>query len=157
LYINKSSLKVYYRVSVAVFYSVGWPVGRGSLLPRPIARALRHKPPCRFRRYVGYKHPQLGDAGHIRLLKLLQGSQGAPLTCSFLPTSISPAPKYAAISYAWGDPLLKHKIKCEDGELSVTENVKVLLGHLRDPGEENLSGLTQSASIKMISRNGASR
>jgi hypothetical protein len=116
----------------------GIPASLFNLLPRPIARALRHKLPCYFCRYVGYKHLQLGDAGHIRLLKLLQGSQGAPLTCSFLPTPISLAPKYAAISYAWGDPLLKHKIKCEDGELSVTENVKVLLGHLRDPGEDKL-------------------
>jgi hypothetical protein len=45
---------------------------------------------------------------------------------------------YNAISYAWGDPTLKYKIECEKDELNVTENVRELLDHIRDPNEDRV-------------------
>jgi hypothetical protein len=88
-------------------------------------------------RQLSYQHTRLNATKPIRLLKLLKGTQDEPIKVQFTAAYLRPTPSdYIAISYAWGDPTLKHEIECEGRTLGVTEHVQVRLRHLRDP-EEN--------------------
>ncbi|KAH6716999.1 heterokaryon incompatibility protein-domain-containing protein [Leptodontidium sp. MPI-SDFR-AT-0119] len=115
-------------------------IARGIFLTGPIGYPLRffqnelHHPPSR--RLLSYKYTPLSGPGQIRLLKLLKGVPGSDIRCEFLSVDLANPPEsYNAISYTWGDPVLKHSIVCDRDELRVTENVKGLLDSMRRPGE----------------------
>lgn len=88
-------------------------------------------------RQLSYQHTKIKPSKQIRLLQLLRGSQNEPIKVKFTAAYLRPTPPdYVAISYAWGDPTLRHEIECEGKTIGITENVKAILKHLRDP-EEN--------------------
>lgn len=77
---------------------------------------------------------------NFRLLQLHKGQSIDELSCELILASFSVATTpYVAISYAWGDPTIKHYIVCNGTmNLGITENVKVLLKHLRQPDEDSV-------------------
>lgn len=90
-------------------------------------------------RNLNYEHAKIDASKQIRLLKLLGGSENEPIKCQFLTSYLRPnPPNYVAISYTWGDPTLKHEIDFEGRSLGITDNVKILLEHLRDPKENRI-------------------
>ncbi|KAG4436291.1 hypothetical protein IFR05_008231 [Cadophora sp. M221] len=115
-------------------------IARGLLPKNPIGSPLRsfqnqlHHSPSR--RLLSYKYTPLSNLGQIRLLKLLKGVPGSDIRCEFLPIDLASSSEiYSAISYTWGDPVLKHSIVCDQDELRVTENVRGLLEKMRRPDE----------------------
>jgi hypothetical protein len=107
---------------------------------RSATEEFRRKPHClSSRRHLSYKYSPLDETGQIRLLKLSPGSLGSPIKCEFLPVNLAKSVQnFDAISYAWGNPALKYKIECEQDELNVTESVRGLLDHIRDPNEDRV-------------------
>jgi len=89
--------------------------------------------------YLSYHHSKIDATKQIRLLTLLRGKQNQPIKCTFTTSYLRPSPPdYVAISYAWEDPSLKHKIECDGKELGVTENVKIMLEHLREEDKDKV-------------------
>ena len=79
-----------------------------------------------------YQYSPLKHDRDIRLLYLLPGSDKAPLSCSLRVVSLSELPAYEALSYTWGEPIFSASIECfSRGQLSITENLKAALFHLR--------------------------
>ncbi len=79
-----------------------------------------------------YKYLPLNHDHGIRLLYLLPGSDGAPLSCSLRIVSLSEPPVYEAISYTWGEAVFSASIEYSlQGQLPITENLSAALLHLR--------------------------
>ena len=79
-----------------------------------------------------YQYLPLKHERDIRLLYLLPGSDGAPLSCSLSIVSLSELPVYEAISYTWGEPIFSASIECfSKGQLPITENLSKALFHMR--------------------------
>lgn len=74
----------------------------------------------------------------IRLVKLLNGSDGTPIHCELFTTSVTDFEAYKALSYAWGDSNLTHPIVCNGRRLVITANLHLALVHLRRAGEHIL-------------------
>ncbi|KAH7313177.1 heterokaryon incompatibility protein-domain-containing protein [Rhexocercosporidium sp. MPI-PUGE-AT-0058] len=115
-------------------------IARGCFLKSPIGYHLRsfqsqlHHTPSR--RLLSYRYTPLSCPGQIRLLKLLKGVPGSDIKCEFLPVDLaSSSESYNAISYTWGNPVLKHSIVCGRDELRVAENVRCVLDKMRMPDE----------------------
>lgn len=77
---------------------------------------------------------------HIRLLIVQPGAFQDDISTSLVPHYLgdeSDAKRHAgpheAVSYVWGSPELTKSIRCDEHEIQVTENVDVLLRHLRLP------------------------
>lgn len=74
----------------------------------------------------------------IRLLKILRGQDG-PIQCQFVVSSLSdPMPSFVAISYSWGNPAHTEEITVESTPFGVTQNVLIMLEHLRRSEEDKL-------------------
>ena len=79
-----------------------------------------------------YQYLPLKHERDIRLLYLLPGSDGSPLSCSLSIVSLSELPVYEAISYTWGEPIFSASIECfSKGQLPITENLSKALFHMR--------------------------
>lgn len=88
---------------------------------------------------VCYTYQCLGPS-QIRLLRLLPGKRGEKLECELIHTSLETAPKYDALSYAWGNNLQDCHISVKTGhttrrDLLVTPNLLAALDRLRLPSE----------------------
>lgn len=77
---------------------------------------------------------------HIRLLIVQPGAFQDDISTSLVPHYLGDesdakrhAEPYEAVSYVWGSPELTKSIRCDEHEIQVTENVDVLLRHLRLP------------------------
>jgi hypothetical protein len=66
-----------------------------------------------------YKHLENSDS--IRLIELLPGVQGSWLTCNIIEAQRADSSEYEALSYAWGEPILSHKIE----EVSTSMNLNI--------------------------------
>jgi hypothetical protein len=50
-----------------------------------------------------YEYRSLAHKDSIRLIELLLGTRGTPLTCNIIDVRKSDLPQYEALSYAWGE------------------------------------------------------
>jgi hypothetical protein len=71
----------------------------------------------------------------IRLLQLLPGSGGAPLTCNLVHVFLEDKPAYEALSYCWGDMAYSIPIQCGADCLTITPNLQAALLSLRRKNE----------------------
>lgn len=92
-----------------------------------------------------YKYTPLTGDRQIRLLKLesaksvswflpkrFRASSGDPeLSVDLVTVSLDAAPPFEAISYAWGDPLPRHEIRCSGRRAEIGPNLYSALYHLR--------------------------
>ena len=86
-----------------------------------------------------YRYQPVKRNGRIRLLHLKPGSGEDALSCSLRIVSLSKAPPYEAISYAWGDPVFSASILCSRKcSLAITENLSAALYQFRYPGRERV-------------------
>lgn len=86
-----------------------------------------------------FTYESLGKS-QIRLLKLFPGKKGDELLCELEQTSLQKAPKYLALSYAWGNNVQDRSILVQTdhetwSELMVTSNLLAALVRLRHPSE----------------------
>lgn len=77
--------------------------------------------------YVGLNE----KVDEIRLLTLLPGGDGSPLSCSLAIVRLKDAPVYEAISYTWGDPFITDDITCNGDSIQITTNLADALRELR--------------------------
>jgi hypothetical protein len=80
-----------------------------------------------------YEHDDLETETSFRVLELLPGRDGQPISCRLHLADWTHPPEYEAVSYAWGDPLLRASIKCHGKRLEVGANLYSGLEHLRHP------------------------
>lgn len=78
-----------------------------------------------------YQYSPLPSEQFIRLLELYPGHANDNLDCTLHQTKLENAPKYEAISYAWGDPANKIDVLCDGKIIMVTPNLKDALLRLR--------------------------
>ena len=76
--------------------------------------------------YQRLEHPD-----SIRLLILEPGNRNCPIVCRLEETRLSAKPKYAAVSYTWGEPVLSHSICINGRALGVRYNLYMALQHFR--------------------------
>jgi hypothetical protein len=58
-----------------------------------------------------YAYKPLEHSDSIRLIELLPGVQGSWLTCNIIDAQRADSSEYEALSYAWGESILSHKIE----------------------------------------------
>jgi Heterokaryon incompatibility protein (HET) len=78
-----------------------------------------------------YNGRQATKQPRIRLLELLSGGAADEVHCRLKVVPLSASPAYEAVSYCWGDPQDRQAIKCNNGELEITRNLKEALRGLR--------------------------
>jgi hypothetical protein len=81
-----------------------------------------------------YQYRSLAHPDSIRLIELLPGPKGTPLTCNIIDVRKGDQPIYEALSYAWGEPVFSHEIRevPSDTILRLTVNLHDALQALRD-------------------------
>lgn len=79
------------------------------------------------RGYSFYQYSPLPSEKFIRLLELYPGDADDNINCTLRQTELENAPKYEAISYAWGDPANKIDVICDGKIIMVTQNLKAAL------------------------------
>ena len=78
-----------------------------------------------------YQYSPLPSEKFIRLLDLYPGDANDNIDCTLRETELENAPKYEAISYAWGDPANKIDVLCDGKIIMVTQNLKDALLRLK--------------------------
>jgi hypothetical protein len=80
-----------------------------------------------------YTYTSLQHTDSIRLLELLPGVKGSPLSCNLTEVQRSNSPKYEALSYAWGEPVFSHTVQevISNARLSITVNLHDALQAIR--------------------------
>jgi hypothetical protein len=80
-----------------------------------------------------YAYKPLEHSDSIRLIELLPGVQGSWLTCKITEARGADSSEYEALSYAWGEPILSHKIEevSRSMYLSITVNLHDALQAIR--------------------------
>lgn len=87
----------------------------------------------------GYQYVGLDEnVDEIRLLTLLRGGDGDPLSCSLAVVRLKDAPVFEAISYTWGDPSITENITCNGDPIRITTNLADALRELRHPHDTRL-------------------
>ena len=77
-------------------------------------------------------HPRLtGSPDSVRLLKLLPGFPGQPISCTTYAVNLADNPKYFALSYMWGPIQPTYEILLNAQPFHVRENLWQLLKRLR--------------------------
>ncbi|KAH7310337.1 heterokaryon incompatibility protein-domain-containing protein [Rhexocercosporidium sp. MPI-PUGE-AT-0058] len=71
-----------------------------------------------------YQYKSLPSENCIRLLELYPGQADDTLDCTLRQAELENAPKYEAISYAWGDPTNKVDVLCDGKIITATQNLK---------------------------------
>lgn len=64
--------------------------------------------------------PECGE--QIRLLKIKSGKQHKRIVCELTTFSLAEAPRYAAISYTWGDPSRLRYVRINDRNILVRQS-----------------------------------
>ncbi|KAB5566285.1 hypothetical protein GE09DRAFT_1055859 [Coniochaeta sp. 2T2.1] len=80
-------------------------------------------------------------ANEIRLLKLLPGKTGDPVSCMLDVFSLDDSPKYDALSYVCGDPADTRRILVNGLSHNVTVNLESALRGLRRHGKSRTSAM----------------
>jgi hypothetical protein len=78
-----------------------------------------------------YQHKALPTKTSFRVLELLPGVEGEPISCLLRSVNWADLPVYEAISYAWGDPKARAPIIVDGKNLDVTVNLQTGLKHFR--------------------------
>jgi hypothetical protein len=78
-----------------------------------------------------YEYSQLQENSFFRILELQAGTAGTPLKGRLIISSLDDQPKFEALSYAWGRPILNSSISCSGQRIGVTENCHSALQRLR--------------------------
>jgi hypothetical protein len=78
-----------------------------------------------------YQYRPLPSERFIRLLELYPGQTDDNIRCGLRETTLEDASNYEAISYAWGDPINKVNIFCDEKIILVTLNLKNALHRLK--------------------------
>jgi hypothetical protein len=80
-----------------------------------------------------YDYKPLEHSDSIRLIDLLPGLRGTPLSCNIIEVQIADRPQYEALSYAWGDPIFSHSIQelTKSTHLRITVNLHDALQAIR--------------------------
>jgi hypothetical protein len=81
---------------------------------------------CKF-----YQYSPLPSEKFIRLLEVYPGRVSDNIDCTLHQTELENAPKYEAISYAWGDPTNKVNVLCDGKIITVTQNLRDALLRLK--------------------------
>jgi len=91
-----------------------------------------------------YTYQSLGQGSNrFRLLRLLPGLPEDALQCEIIHYALNPKRGYGlyeALSYVWGESIMRQKILVNDAQssqfrhLDVTSNLYAALQQLRDPG-----------------------
>lgn len=84
---------------------------------------------------VNYQHRPLPTPTSIRILELQSGEGTNIIKCRLSVVERDKAPPYEAISYSWGNENDNRVIRCENGKLKVTANLRDALFKIRDPTE----------------------
>lgn len=71
-----------------------------------------------------YQYNSLPSEMFIRLLELYPGHANDNIDCTLRQVELENAPKYEAISYAWGDPANRIDVLCDGKVITVTQNLK---------------------------------
>jgi hypothetical protein len=85
-----------------------------------------------------YQYRPLPSERFIRLLELYPGHTNDDIDSTLHQTKLEDAPKYEAISYAWGDPANKLNMLCDGKILLVTPNLKNALHRLKLKDESRI-------------------
>ena len=78
-----------------------------------------------------YQYEDLPTQTSFRVMELLPGQEGNPVSCLLHIVDWSNPLEYEAISYAWGNPSARTLITCHGKRLEVTQNLHKGLTHLR--------------------------
>jgi hypothetical protein len=85
-----------------------------------------------------YQYQSIQNSRSIRLLKLEPSDGTSALRGNLIEASLNDAPKYNALSYAWGSQDLSRRIYCDGKILSITENCREILRHLRSKTQSQM-------------------
>lgn len=83
----------------------------------------------------------LKEHDSIRLLILQPGSRSSPIFCWLEETRISSRPRYVALSYTWGEPVLTNTIHVNGQLIKVRHNLYTALQYIRDTTEPQSLGI----------------
>ncbi|KAL2068220.1 hypothetical protein VTL71DRAFT_16318 [Oculimacula yallundae] len=78
-----------------------------------------------------YQYSSLPAEKFIRLLEICPGQANDTVHCTLCQVELENAPKYEAISYAWGNPASRIDVLCDGKIITVTQNLKDALLRLR--------------------------
>ncbi len=78
-----------------------------------------------------YQYEIMPTQASFRVLELLPGQEGDPVSCLLHHVDWSTPVEYEAISYAWGDQNDIKWVTCQEREVKVTRNLYSGLSHLR--------------------------
>jgi hypothetical protein len=78
-----------------------------------------------------YQHEVLPTKTAFRVLELLPGMEGEPISCLLRSVNWAHLPIYEAISYAWGNPKARAPIIVDGKSFDVTVNLEAGLKHFR--------------------------
>ena len=82
-----------------------------------------------------YRYKPLLTPLQIRLVDILPGSDGQPLSCRIREVQVEDKHVYEALSYVWGDEKDKVAIQCEDANIYITQNLTAALRYFRHSSE----------------------
>jgi hypothetical protein len=80
-----------------------------------------------------FVYTRLNGGREIRLITLQQGDRDDPISVIIERVSLDQKPAYEALSYVWGPQTPSHLVRCNDASLTVGENLRDTLQHLRKP------------------------
>jgi hypothetical protein len=79
-----------------------------------------------------YEYDSLNEAkDEIRLLTIQPGHFNDPITCHLSTIPLSGVPLFEALSYTWGDPIVRNEIFVDGKSLDITRNLYMALRYLR--------------------------
>ena len=76
-------------------------------------------------------YQKLKEEDSIRLLILEPGNRNSPILCRLVEARLSAKPRYKAVSYTWGEPVLSHSICINGRAMRVRDNLFRALLYLR--------------------------
>ena len=84
---------------------------------------------------ASYQYSSLSEPTHIRVLDILPGNFNSDVRFRLRERRLGDGDIYYAVSYAWGPPVLTHKLYSAEGFIQVTENLWEALRRYRDEDE----------------------
>jgi hypothetical protein len=94
------------------------------------------------------QYRKLRAPNEIRLLRIHARYSPVGLCCEAIHVRLEDAPQFEAISYTWGNPTKLRRISIDGRQFAAAVSVHEILRQSAHSGEQELSGLTQYASIR---------